>query len=114
MTTQQLTSILPAQLLLTQATPRDHRALARSHYRPRLGLASTLVRHVCEQCTTRYIEAFAVMGRVHPFFEKGGMIRQDQDGARSSAPVYYLFDRGAHSGVVTSGDHESQTRISVC
>jgi GNAT superfamily N-acetyltransferase len=64
-----------------------------------LGLASALVRHVCEQCTTRYVEAYAVMGRVHPFFEKGGMIRHDRDDddARSSSstgPVYYLFDRG--------------------
>jgi GNAT superfamily N-acetyltransferase len=200
MTTQQLNSILPGQLLLTRGTPRDYRALERFHYRPKrpatwagvwtihyhepptrvgtsggadilvchratgwgyscpprsrenarlvavavlsyptvnsiardralgiggwtprrklnfvnqnvrtlsrviihpqfrsLGLASALVRRVCEQCTTRYVEAFAVMGRVHPFFEKGGMIRQDcdDDAARSSSgPVYYLFDRG--------------------
>src|SRR4051794_30770938 len=35
MTTQQLTSILPGQLLLTQGTPRDYRELERFHYRPR-------------------------------------------------------------------------------
>jgi GNAT superfamily N-acetyltransferase len=202
MTTQQLSSILPGELLLTRGTPRDYRALERFHYRPKrpatwagvwvihyheaanrernsggadifvchcaterghschprsrdasrlvavavlsyptvnssdrdralrliqmpppqklnfvnqnvrtisrviihpqfrsLGLASALVRHVCEQCTTRYVEAFAVMGRVHPFFEKGGMIRHGQDDKRPSGPVYYLFDRGVNTGV---------------
>jgi GNAT superfamily N-acetyltransferase len=56
-----------------------------------LGLASRLVAHVCHQCPTRWVEAFALMGRVHPFFEKGGMQRFDPPAA--NAPVYYLFDR---------------------
>jgi ABC-type ATPase with predicted acetyltransferase domain len=56
-----------------------------------LGLAVRLVRHMCEQCPTRYLEAMAVMGHVHPLFERAGMTpylppRLDQ-------PVYYLFDR---------------------
>ena len=58
-----------------------------------LGLASRLVRCVCEECPTRYVEAFAVMGRVHPFFEKGGMTRQAAVDGRIDGPVYYLFDR---------------------
>ena len=56
-----------------------------------LGLASRLVSHVCHHCPTRWVEAFALMGRVHPFFEKGGMTRLDPPAA--DAPVYYLFDR---------------------
>ena len=58
-----------------------------------LGLASRLVAHVCHDCPTRWVEAFALMGRVHPFFEKGGMRRFDPPAAH--APVYYLFDRGS-------------------
>jgi ribosomal protein S18 acetylase RimI-like enzyme len=56
-----------------------------------LGLASRLVAHVCHQCPTRWVEAFALMGRVHPFFEKGGMQKFAPPAA--DAPVYYLFDR---------------------
>jgi len=37
------------------------------------------------------VEAYAVMGRVHPFFEKGGMNRHDPPGG-GDGPVYYLFD----------------------
>jgi hypothetical protein len=37
------------------------------------------------------VEALAVMGRVHPFFEKGGMSRQDAGDA--DGPVYYLFEK---------------------
>ena len=57
-----------------------------------LGLASRLVRHVCHECPTRWVEAHAAMGKVHPFFEKGGMERHDRGEGR---PVYYLFDYGA-------------------
>jgi ABC-type ATPase with predicted acetyltransferase domain len=52
-----------------------------------LGIASRLVRRICEDCTTRYVEAIATMGEVHPFFEKGGMRRIDEG--------YFLFDREA-------------------
>jgi hypothetical protein len=43
------------------------------------------------------VEAFAVMGRVHPFFEKGGMGKRSEDGGlrvEDGGVVYYLFDRG--------------------
>jgi GNAT superfamily N-acetyltransferase len=56
-----------------------------------LGLASRLVAHVCHHCPTRWVEAFALMGRVHPFFEKGGMQRHDPPAA--GAPVYYVYDK---------------------
>jgi ABC-type ATPase with predicted acetyltransferase domain len=53
------------------------------------GLAVALVRCLIEQCHTRYVEALAVMGRAHPFFEKAGMKRIDQGEGR---PVYYLWE----------------------
>jgi ABC-type ATPase with predicted acetyltransferase domain len=69
------------------------RAISRVVVHPQfrsLGLASWLVREVCVACPVRYVEAFAVMGRVHPFFEKGGMRCV---AAKAGRPVYYLFDR---------------------
>jgi GNAT superfamily N-acetyltransferase len=50
-----------------------------------LGLAAQLVRRACEECPTRYVEAIAAMGEVHPFFERGGMRRRGEG--------YFLFDR---------------------
>jgi GNAT superfamily N-acetyltransferase len=73
---------------------RDVRTISRVVVHPQfrgVGLASRLVAAVCEECSTRWVEAFAVMGRVHPFFEKGGMTRQAPTAA--DAPVYYIFDR---------------------
>lgn len=40
-----------------------------------LGLASSLVRRTLPLAGTRFVEASAVMGRYHPFFEKAGMRR---------------------------------------
>jgi GNAT superfamily N-acetyltransferase len=60
-----------------------------------VGLAARLVRHVCAQCSTRWVEAFALMGRVHPFFENGGMTPIPHPNPAANAPVYYLFDRHA-------------------
>jgi len=37
------------------------------------GLAVRLVRAALATATTRYVEALAAMGRVHPFFERAGM-----------------------------------------
>ena len=50
-----------------------------------LGLAAQLVRRVCDECPVRYVEAIAAMGEVHPFFERGGMVRMGEG--------YFLFDR---------------------
>ena len=55
-----------------------------------LGIASALVRRICCDCTTRYVEAMAAMGRVHPFFERGGMKRIGEG--------YFLFDRKVVNG----------------
>ena len=56
-----------------------------------LGLSSLLVRWLCKHGRTRYVEALAVMGRAHPFFERAGMKRIDPQS--EDAPVYFLFDR---------------------
>lgn len=60
---------------------REVRTIARVVVDPAwrgLGLAVRLVRHVLDQAETVYTEAFAAMGRAHPFFEKAGMTRYDR------------------------------------
>ena len=54
-----------------------------------VGLASELVRRIIAECPTRYVEALAVMGRGHPFFEKAGMRRVDA----GEGAVYYVTRR---------------------
>jgi GNAT superfamily N-acetyltransferase len=55
-----------------------------------LGIASQLIRRICEDCPTRYVEAIAAMGEVHPLFEKGGMRKiEGEVGGRA----YFIFDR---------------------
>src|SRR5947207_1365182 len=51
-----------------------------------MGIASWLVRRICEDCPTRYVEAIAVMGEVVPFFERAGM--------RRAGEGYFLWERG--------------------
>jgi ABC-type ATPase with predicted acetyltransferase domain len=62
------------------------------------GLAAALVRCLIDHCETRYVEALAVMGRAHPFFEKAGMRRVDRGDGR---PVYYWCERGEERTRVT-------------
>ena len=67
---------------------RNLRTISRVIVHPQfrgLGIASRLVRHVCRECMTRYVEAFARMGAVHPLFERGGMKRLE--------PNYFFLDR---------------------
>ncbi len=47
-----------------------------------LGLASRLVAETLPQVGTPYVEAMAAMGRVHPFFERGGMTAYPQPPSR--------------------------------
>lgn len=57
---------------------RDFRTISRVIIHPQfrgLGLAAALVRETLPRAGTPYVEAFAAMGRVHPFFEKAGMTR---------------------------------------
>jgi ABC-type ATPase with predicted acetyltransferase domain len=58
-----------------------------------LGLAGVLVKCILYHCSTRYVEAMAVMGRAHPFFELAGMKRVPAGDGEEERPVYYLYDR---------------------
>lgn len=54
------------------------RTIARVVVHPRvrgIGIGVRLVRRVLETAATPYVEAFAAMGRVHPLFERAGMVR---------------------------------------
>jgi GNAT superfamily N-acetyltransferase len=55
-----------------------------------LGLASLLVRGMIDLCPTRYVEATAAMGVVHPLFERAGMTRL---ACLEEGPAYFWFDR---------------------
>jgi hypothetical protein len=52
-----------------------------------IGLSGVLIAHACANAPTRYLEACARMGHVHPMFERAGMHRIDP--AEVDAPVYY-------------------------
>jgi GNAT superfamily N-acetyltransferase len=56
-----------------------------------LGLSTLLVRCLCRHCKTRYVEAHAAMGRIHPLFERAGMKRVHLKG--KNRPVYFILDR---------------------
>jgi GNAT superfamily N-acetyltransferase len=57
-----------------------------------LGLSTLLVRTMCQKATTRYVEAFAHMGRAHPLFVRAGMTRIEFAN-EPDRPVYFIFDR---------------------
>ncbi|MGI9012965.1 MAG: GNAT family N-acetyltransferase [Phycisphaerales bacterium] len=60
------------------AINHDFRTISRVIVDPRcrgMGIAVGLVRHALEHAQTACTEALAVMGRVHPFFERAGMMR---------------------------------------
>jgi GNAT superfamily N-acetyltransferase len=56
-----------------------------------IGIATALVHRICNECPTRYVEAIAVMGNLHPFFERAGMRRIAALSESESA--YFIFDR---------------------
>jgi len=56
-----------------------------------LGISTKLIRCVCESCNTRYVEAVARMGRIHPLFDRAGMTRVEPTDEKR--PVYFVFDR---------------------
>jgi GNAT superfamily N-acetyltransferase len=60
-----------------------------------LGLASLLVRRICDACPTRYVEAFAAMGDLHPLFASGGMRRTNANVDGEAA--YFIFERASNS-----------------
>jgi GNAT superfamily N-acetyltransferase len=60
-----------------------------------VGLASALVRHICNDSNVSYIEAMATMAKAVPFFDRAGMKRagESKDGA-----TYYLWKRPRQGG----------------
>lgn len=93
---------------LCDLAPRDRAAFVNAHVRtisrvvvhPQfrgLGLASELVRKLIEISPTRYVEASAVMARVHPFFEAAGMRRVNDERSEhhddETRPAYFIFDK---------------------
>ncbi len=62
-----------------------------------IGLSSLLIRRLCEQCNTRYVEAMATMGSVVPLFTRAGFSRVpvclDRPRSRGSNAPYFLLDR---------------------
>lgn len=64
-----------------------------------LGLSRLLVQCLCHHCPTRYVESIAVMGHVHPLFERAGMTLVNS--RRLDEPAYFVLDR--QPGVASSG-----------
>jgi ABC-type ATPase with predicted acetyltransferase domain len=62
-----------------------------------LGLSTLLVRCLCAHCDTRYVEAIAQMGHVHPLFTRAGMTRTNLD--HPDEPAYFVLDRHAEAEV---------------
>jgi GNAT superfamily N-acetyltransferase len=58
-----------------------------------IGLSTRLVRALILRCPTRYVEATAMMGRIHPLFCRAGMRRVNDDNDDEIHPAYYLFDK---------------------
>lgn len=56
-----------------------------------IGLSTRMIHWLCEQCSTRYVEASARMGLAHPLFERAGFTRVDP--IHADEPVYYWLDR---------------------
>ncbi len=75
---------------------REVRTISRVVIHPQwrgIGLAVRLVRHPLVDPETEYTEALAAMGRVHPFFERAGMVRYDRPPRPEYARLLDAFDR---------------------
>ena len=75
---------------------REFRTISRVVIHPQwrgIGLAVRLVRHALDDPETAYTEALAAMGRVHPFFERAGMVRYDRPPRPEYARLLDAFDR---------------------
>lgn len=78
---------------------REFRTISRVVIDPQwrgLGLSVRLVRHALANPETMFTESLAAMGRVHPFYEKAGMMRYD----RPPLPAHSrLLDALDHLGI---------------
>jgi GNAT superfamily N-acetyltransferase len=71
---------------------RDLRTIARVVVHPRyrgIGVGTALARWALEHAGTRYVEAIAELGAVHPFLIRAGMRR-----IAGWEPGYFLWERG--------------------
>ncbi len=89
-------------LNLTQLSPKRRQTFINRHIRTisrlivhptyrGLGLASTLIHCILDNCPTRYTEALATMAKAHPLFKKSGM--QEFPPENDTKPHYYLFQK---------------------
>ena len=69
-----------------------------------IGLGCWLVRETLPRAGTKYVEALAAMGRVHPIFEKAGMQRHDPAACQKAESLQRLFE--ACGLDLTHLDHE--------
>ena len=75
---------------------REFRTISRVVIHPQwrgLGLAVRMVQHALRDPETPYTEALAAMGRVHPFFERAGMISYDRPPRPEHARLLDALDR---------------------
>ena len=90
---------------------REFRTIARVIIHPQwrgLGLAVRLVKHALSEPETIYTEALAAMGRVHPFFERSGMIRYD----RPARPEHVRLEEALYRLGIDSTDLASISLVS--
>jgi GNAT superfamily N-acetyltransferase len=90
---------IPDRLLAAALLNDEVRCISRVIVHPvyrSLGLAVRLVRHSLEQAQTSYVEAFAAMGRVHPFFEKAGMTAHERPADEAASRMTAAL---AHAGL---------------
>ena len=59
-----------------------------------IGLSPLLVRCLCAHCPTRWVEAIAVMGHIHPLFTRAGMLHGNPHALHE--PAYFILDREPH------------------
>jgi len=79
---------LPDRASRAAALNREIRCISRVVVHPSyrgLGLAVELVRQALREAPTPLVEAIAAMGRVHPFFERAGMLRYERPALEADA-----------------------------
>ena len=80
--------------LRTRFLNRHLRTISRVIVHPQfrgIGLSGFLVRQLCLQCPTRYVEAIAKLATFHPLFDRGGM--KCLDNGDAARPAYYLWSQ---------------------
>jgi len=90
---------LPDALLAAALLNDEVRCISRVIVHPvyrGMGLAVRLVRHALQHAETTYVESFAAMGRIHPFFQLAGMTPRDHPATEADARITAAL---AHAGL---------------